>query len=427
MTFTSRKNVPLADKIRPKKLEDVYGQNHIIGEGKLLSKIVKSKNIPNIIFVGPPGTGKTTIANIIAKESDKSIYFLNGTTTNTEEIKDVIGRVNSFEGVNGILLYIDEFHYLNKKIQQNLLKYIENGDITLIGSTTENVNFTIFKAILSRCIVIEIKKLCKKDVIDGIDRALDLYEKDSNIKVNLQIDAKEYIGEISNGDMRRGLNLLDLLINIKYRPNIETIEINLEDAINSGQGAIVNYDKDGDDHYNMLSYFQKCIRGSDSQGSIHALARLIKSGDINSICRRLLVIASEDVGLAYPQAITIVKACVDSALMLGFPEARIPLAQATILLATSPKSNSAYLAINRALEDLDKLNIDNIPDHLLDKNTNMAKYSKSTYKYPHDYENHYVNQEYMPNNIKNKVYYEYQENKLEQTTKLYWDKVKKTK
>jgi len=427
MTFTSRKNVPLADKIRPKKLEDVYGQNHIIGEGKLLSKIVKSKNIPNIIFVGPPGTGKTTIANIIAKESDKSIYFLNGTTTNTEEIKDVIGRVNSFEGVNGILLYIDEFHYLNKKIQQNLLKYIENGDITLIGSTTENVNFTIFKAILSRCIVIEIKKLCKKDVIDGIDRALALYEKDSNIKVDLQIDAKEYIGEISNGDMRRGLNLLELLINIKYRPNIETIEINLEDAINSGQGAIVNYDKDGDDHYNMLSYFQKCIRGSDPQGSIHALARLIKSGDINSICRRLLVIASEDIGLAYPQAITIVKACVDSALMLGFPEARIPLAQATILLATSPKSNSAYLAINRALEDLDKLNINNIPDHLLDKNTNMAKYSKNTYKYPHDYENHYVNQEYMPNNIKNKVYYEYQENKLEQTTKLYWDKVKKNK
>ena len=424
MNINKSKGRPLADKLRPNFIEEIFGQKHIVGKGKVLNNIINSKIIPNIILVGPPGTGKTTIARILAKESNKTLYMLNGTTTNTEEIKDVINKIGTFEALSGILLYIDEIHYLNKKVQQTLLRYMENGDITLIGSTTENANFTIFKAVLSRCILIELKSLETQDIILGLERGIDLYKKDYNIEVQISREGLKYISEISGGDMRRALNILEITFNSKYKANIREININLEDLLNLNISTITNYDKDGDGHYNALSYLQKSIRGSDPNASIHALARLIKSGDINSICRRLLVIASEDIGLAYPQAIIIVKACVDTALMIGLPEARIPLAEATLLLATAPKSNSAYLAINKALEDLDNIDVGKIPSHLLDKNTNESKYNKTTYKYPHNYENHYVEQEYMPEKIKDKIYYVYDNNKMENTSKLYWEKVK---
>lgn len=415
---------PLADKLRPDKIGDIFGQKHIVGKGKVLNNIINSKIIPNIILVGPPGTGKTTIARILAKESNKTLYMINGTTTNTEEIKDVINKIGTFEALNGILLYIDEIHYLNKKVQQTLLKYIENGDITLIGSTTENANFTIFKAVLSRCILIELKALKVEDITSGVERGIDLYKKEYKIKIEISKEGMDYISEISSGDMRRALNILELAFNSKYRANIKEINITLEDLLNLNQSTITNYDKDGDGHYNALSYLQKSIRGSNADASIHALARLIKSGDINSICRRLLVIAAEDIGLAYPQAISIVKSCVDAALMVGFPEARIHLAQATVLLATAPKSNSAYLAINMALEDLDNMDVGRIPSHLLDKNTNESKYNKSIYKYPHNYENHYVDQEYMPKELIDKKYYIPQNNKYEENIRKYWDAIK---
>ncbi|WP_300383245.1 replication-associated recombination protein A [Clostridium sp.] len=424
MDINKDKGRPLADKLRPKNIEEVFGQKHVVGKGKVLNNIIDSKIIPNIILVGPPGTGKTTIARILAKESNKTLYMINGTTTNTEEIKDVIDKIGTFEALNGIILYIDEIHYLNKKVQQILLKYIENGDITLIGSTTENANFTIFKAVLSRSILIELKALNTQDIISGIERGVELYEKEYDIKIEISKESLTYISEISSGDMRRALNVLELAFNSKYRVNIKEINIILEDLLNFNISTITNYDKDGDSHYNSLSYLQKSIRGSDADASIHALARLIKSGDINSICRRLLVIASEDVGLAYPQGISIVKACVDTALMVGFPEARIPLAEATILLATAPKSNSAYLAIDRALEDLNNMDVGRIPSHLLDKNTNESKYNKTIYKYPHDYDNNYVKQQYMPEKLMKIEYYIPQNNKYEENIKKYWKIIK---
>lgn len=415
---------PLADKLRPKELSEIFGQKHIIGTGKLLNRIVESKKVPNMIFYGPSGTGKTTVATIIAKAANKKFFKLNGTNTNTEEIKNVISQVGTLEAQNGVLLYIDEIHFLTKRQQQSILEYIETGDITLIGSTTENVNFSIFNAILSRCTTMEFKELNLEDIIKGLKRAIEIIKEDLNIKITFEEKALNYISEVSTGDLRRGLNIIEMIINTYYIINSKEINIDIKKAIECSQSSIMNYDKDGDGHYNCLSMLQKSIRGSDPNASIHALARLIKGGDLTSICRRLLIICSEDIGLAYPQAITIVKACVDSALMTGFPEARIPLAEATILLATAPKSNSAYNAINSALEDLDRIDVGQIPRHLCDKNSNRSIDNKNKYIYPHDFPNHYVSQQYLPDNIINKTYYEYGSNKVEQTAKDYWDKIK---
>lgn len=415
---------PLADKVRPTKLEEIVGQQHIIGNGKLLSKIITTKHIPNMIFYGPSGTGKTTIANIIAKESNKKFYKINGTNTNTDEIKDIISQIGTLETQSGILLYIDELHYLNKRQQQNIMEYIETGDITLIGSTTENVHFSIFKAILSRCILVEFKELLLSDIIDGLKRVIHILRNEFNRDITYSHDALMYIAEISNGDLRRGINILELVLTMNLADSVKGIVITVDKVMESHQSRIMNYDKDSDGHYNLLSYLQKSIRGSDAQASIHALARLIKSGDLNSICRRLLVIASEDVGLAYPQAIVTVKACVDSALMLGFPEARIPLAQATIMLATAPKSNAAYKALDAALHDLDGIDVGQIPNYLCDKNSNIAINCKEKYLYPHDYPNNYIEQQYLPDKIKDKIYYKYGENKFEQASKMYWEKIK---
>lgn len=416
---------PLADRIRPQNLDDIVGQEHIIGKKKLLNRIIESKTLPNMIFYGSSGTGKTTVANIMANNSNKKFYKLNGTSAKIDDIKEIISQIGTLLTLDGILLYIDEIHYLTKRQQQSILEYVENGDITLIGSTTENVNFTIFSALLSRCTTIEFKPLTVAHISKGLNRAIELEKQRLQKEITCDDTAIHYIAEVAGGDFRRALNTLELIINTYAIFDSNTLFIDTEKAIECAQSKIMKYDRDGDGHYNALSYFQKSIRGSDQQASIHALARLIKGGDLNSICRRLLVIASEDIGLAYPQAITIVKSCVDAALQIGFPEARIPLAQATLLLASLPKSNTAYKAISDALSDLENIDAGQIPAHLCDTHSNSTINNNQQYKYPHDYPHHYIKQQYMPNKIKNKVYYEHGQNKFEQSIKDYWDKIKK--
>lgn len=418
---------PLADLVRPTELDEVCGQEHILGKNKILDRIIKSGHISNMIFYGPPGTGKTTVANIIAKKAGKRFYKLNATNASLKDIQDITKELDTFLGMNGVVLYLDEIQNFNKKQQQSLLEYIEDGRITLIASTTENPYFYIFKAILSRSTIFEFKPVGEKDIKKALDRAITLRSKEYNeICIKVTNEAKEYLAAYCNGDVRKALNGLEVALNSTKPNDDKEILIDLESAKDSTQSKVIAFDMDGDSHYDILSAFQKSIRGSDADGAIHYLARLIKGGDLISICRRLQVIASEDIGLAYPQAAFIVKSLVDSARELGFPEARIPLAEATILLATSPKSNSSYVAIDRALDDLENITIDDIPMHLKDAHYGGAsKLGRGIeYKYPHKYENHYVKQQYLPDNIKNKVYYEYGDNKIEKTMKEYWSRIK---
>ena len=418
---------PLADLVRPTELDEVCGQEHILGKNKILDRIIKSGHISNMIFYGPPGTGKTTVANIIAKKAGKRFYKLNATNASLKDIQDITKELDTFLGINGVVLYLDEIQNFNKKQQQSLLEYIEDGRITLIASTTENPYFYIFKAILSRTTIFEFKPVGEKDIKKALDRAITLKGKEYNeICIKVTNEAKEYLAAYCNGDVRKALNGLEVALNSTKPNDDKEILIDLEAAKDSTQSKVIAFDMDGDSHYDILSAFQKSIRGSDADGAIHYLARLIKGGDLISICRRLQVIASEDIGLAYPQAAFIVKSLVDSARELGFPEARIPLAEATILLATSPKSNSSYVAIDRALDDLENITIDDIPMHLKDAHYGGAsKLGRGIeYKYPHKYENHYVKQQYLPDNIKNKVYYEYGDNKIEKTMKEYWSRIK---
>ncbi|HBG0632097.1 TPA: replication-associated recombination protein A [Clostridioides difficile] len=413
--------MPLANKIRPKTMNDVIGQSHIIGNGKILSKILQSNFLPNMIFFGPPGVGKTTVAEIIAERSNKSFYKINATNSSLEDIKKVISELGSINNVNGVLLYIDEIQSFNKKQQQSILEFMENGSITLIASTTENPYHYVYKALLSRSTVFEFKPLEKLDIEKGLKRAVEVLNEDSYMDIECNNNAIEDIAILSDGDMRRALNILEVVV-YSTKPNKDNITYIDSDVIRASTfNKIINYDKNGDSHYDILSAFQKSIRGSDPQASIHYLARLIKGGDLISICRRLLVIASEDIGLAYPNAIVIVKACVDSAMQLGFPEAKIPLAEATILLATSPKSNSACIAIMKAMDELDKEFVKDIPNSIKD-----AHYSGSKeigrgcgYKYPHNFKNHYVKQQYLPDSIKDSIYYIPQENKTEKNIKKY--------
>ena len=418
---------PLADLVRPTELDEVCGQEHILGKNKILDRIIKSGHISNMIFYGPPGTGKTTVANIIARKAGKRFYKLNATNASLKDIQDITKELDTFLGMNGVVLYLDEIQNFNKKQQQSLLEYIEDGRITLIASTTENPYFYIFKAILSRSTIFEFKPVGEEDIKKALDRAITLRSKEFNeIYIKVTNEAKEYLAAYCNGDVRKALNGLEVALNSTKPNDDKEILINLEVVKDSTQSKVIAFDMDGDAHYDILSAFQKSIRGSDADAAIHYLARLIKGGDLISICRRLQVIAAEDIGLAYPQAALIVKSLVDSARELGFPEARIPLAEATILLATSPKSNSSYVAINRALADLENMTIDDIPVHLKDAHYGGAsKMGRGVeYKYPHAYENHYVKQQYLPDNIKNKVYYEYGDNKMEKTTKEYWNRVK---
>ncbi|MEW8955547.1 replication-associated recombination protein A [Clostridium sp.] len=414
-------NIPLAELMRPSTLEEVVGQKHILGKGKLLNRIANTKYIPNMIFYGPPGVGKTTVANIIAKISDRKLYKLNATTDSLKDIKDIIGDLDTFLGYKGVVVYIDEIHHFPKRTQQVLLEYMENGKITLIGSTTENPYFHIFKAILSRATVVEFKLLTTEDIEEGLKTAINRIEKENKININIESDVLREIPKLSDGDFRRGLNILEILINSR-----DGDKITFRDLEEVAGEKVLNFDRDGDSHYDVLSAFQKSIRGSDPDGAVFYLAMLIKGGDLISICRRLLVIASEDIGLAHPQAITIVKACVDSARELGFPEARIPLAEATIFLATCPKSNSAYVAIDKAMRDLNSKNIGEIPTYLKDSHYNGAKSMGRgiEYKYPHNYENSYVKQYYLPENLKGCIYYNYGNNKMEKLSEAYWNNIK---
>ena len=421
---------PLAEKIRPNELNEVFGQKHILGENKILNRIIKSGTINNMIFYGPPGVGKTTVANIISNKINKRFYKLNATTASLKDIQEIGKELDTFMGRDGVVLYLDEIQNFNKKQQQSLLEYIEDGRITLIASTTENPYHYIFKALLSRSTIFEFKPLDEEDVIDALKRAVYIEEKDyESLKIVVYDDAYKYFARASNGDVRKALNGLEVAIN-STNPNKEgEILIDLEVARESTQTKVVSYDMKGDNHYDILSAFQKSIRGSDPDAAIHYLARLIKAGDLISICRRLQVIASEDIGLAYPQASMIVKSLVDSARELGFPEARIQLAEATILLATSPKSNKAYLAIDSALNDLENMKIDDIPNHLKDAHYSGAENLNRgvDYKYPHNYENSYVNQQYLPNNIKHKKYYVPGNNKFEKGIENYWNNIKQKK
>lgn len=413
--------MPLADSVRPKTLDEVVGQKHILGEGKPLRNIIESGEIPNMIFYGSSGIGKTTVANIIAESTEMNLYRLNGTSCSTADIKDIIASRGTFGFGKGTLLYLDEIQYLNKKQQQSLLEYIENGDITLIASTTENPYFYIYNAILSRATVFEFKPVDKNDILPALKRAFKLASEEYGLEYEFSDEAFEHIAMGCGGDVRKGINTVELcLLSANDR------KIDLELAKQLTQKSSMKYDRDGDQHYDILSAFQKSIRGSDENAALHYLARLIVAGDMASICRRLLVIASEDIGLAYPNAVPIVKACVDSALQLGFPEARIPLAEAVVFLATAPKSNSAYLALDKAIRDVEAGNIGDFPRHLQNKHYDGegAAIKGQHYLYPHDYPNHYVEQQYLPDILKDRVYYEFGDNKFEHAALEYRKKLK---
>ncbi len=421
--------MPLAEKYRPKTIDAIVGQKHIVGKDKIINNMIEKKFFPNMIFFGPPGVGKTTVAEIISKIADKKFFKINATNSSLEDIKKIIAEIGTLGTDNGILLYIDEIQSFNKRQQQSILEFIESGKITLIASTTENPYHYIYKAILSRSIVMEFKPISKEEIMEGLLKLIDRYNKDSIASLNVKIEAIEAIADVSGGDMRSAINILELAINESRldREGNLLIDESVIDKLNIA--TAYNFDIDGDVHYNLLSAFQKSIRGSDPDAAIYYLARLIKGGDLISICRRLLVIASEDIGLAYPNAITIVKSCVDSAMQLGFPEARIVLAQATIILATSPKSNSSYMAINSALDDIDNMVQDDIPDYLKDSHySGASKIAHGIgYLYPHDYSNNYVKQEYLPKNMRNKKYYIAQENKFENSIKKYMEALKASK
>ncbi len=413
--------MPLADRIRPTTLNDVVGQSHLIGENKPLSKVIESGKIPNMIFYGPSGVGKTTIARIIAESANMRLHKLNGTSASTADIKSVVSEIDTFFGNSGILLYLDEIQYLNKKQQQSLLEYIEDGSITLIASTTENPFFYVYNAILSRSTVFEFKPVSPDELERAIRRGFDILSKENNIDYQVDDNAIEYISKGCGGDVRKSLNTVELCA-LTANNGIVSLEL----AQELTQRSNMRYDRDGDQHYDLLSALQKSIRGSDENAAIHYAARLIAAGDIISLSRRLLVIASEDIGLAYPQAVPIVKACVDSAMQLGLPEARIPLAEAVILLATAPKSNSAYMAIHNAMADIENGEVGDFPRHLQNEHCDGedAKVKGQHYLYPHDYPNHWVQQQYLPDNLKDRVYYQYGDNKFEKASQEYWRKIK---
>lgn len=417
---------PLADMIRPQKIEDMVGQHHLLDKGKVLRNILDSGNIPNLIFYGPSGVGKTTLAEIIAKNTNRRFCKLNGTNASISDIKDIVKSLDTFQSPNGVVLYLDEIQYFNKKQQQSLLEYIENGSITLIASTTENPYFYVYNAILSRSTVFEFKSVDVSDIELAVKRAFKLYEEHLGETIEVEDDAVKWISSGCGGDVRKAINTVELSVLSTRLENSKRV-ITLNTVKELTQKSAMKYDREGDEHYDILSAFQKSMRGSDPDAAVHYLARLLEAGDLPSACRRLLVTACEDVGLAYPMIIPIVKAAVDSALMVGLPEARIPLADAVILVANSPKSNSAYLAYDMAANDLRAGNSGPIPRTLQNKhfdgedNQNKGQF----YNYPHDYENHWVKQQYLPDKLKNTKYYTPQNNKNEQAFNEYWKKIKK--
>lgn len=416
---------PLADRLRPNTLDEVVGQPHLLDKNAVLRRIIETGNVPNLIFYGPSGVGKTTVASIIANATHKKLYKLNGTTASTGDIKAIVSGLDTFEGINGVLLYLDEIQYLNKKQQQSLLEFIENGQITLIASTTENPYFYIYNAILSRSTVFEFKSVNNKEIKKAVARAFNFIENEQNIKIDADDEILTYISLSCGGDVRKSINAAELLCLAAKQEN-GILKLTIEDAKDVSQKSSMKYDRDGDAHYDILSAFQKSIRGSDENAALHYLARLCDAGDLTSACRRLLVIASEDIGLAYSMAAVVTKSCVDSAMQLGLPEARIPLAHAVILLCTSPKSNSACIAIDAALDDIRAGKNGEIPAHIRDAHYTGAKKlgRGKTYIYPHNHPDHWVKQQYLPDEIKDSKYYIFSENKTEQAAKAYWDAVK---
>ena len=416
---------PLADEIRPQTLDEVCGQRHLLGEGALLRRLIENGTDTNLIFYGPSGTGKTTVANIIAKRAEKTLYYLNATTASLQDVKNVIGDVDTMLAPNGVLLYLDEIQYFNKKQQQSLLEFLENGKITLIASTTENPYFYIYNALLSRSTVFEFKPLTVEDTIPAVVRALNIEKERSQLPFDWAEDVPRTVAAGCGGDVRKAVNAVELLYR-SARPKDGGLYVTREDAVQLSQCSAMRYDREGDDHYDLLSALHKSIRGSDPDAAVYYLGRLLVAGDLISPCRRLLCIAAEDIGLAYPQAITVVKSCVDAALQLGLPEARLPLGEAAVLLATAPKSNSAHNAIIAAMEDIQRGAVGDIPRHLKNVHADSTGAEKApAYKYPHNYPQHYVEQRYLPETLGDRTYYEYGENKTEQAAKRYWDEIKR--
>ena len=416
---------PLADLLRPTTLDEVYGQEHILGQGAVLRRLIESGNIPNMIFYGPSGTGKTTVANIIAEKTNRTLYKLNATTASTADIKGIVAQLDTFMAPNGVLLYLDEIQSFNKKQQQSLLEYIENGKITLIASTTENPYFYVFNAILSRSTVFEFKQISAPAALQAIHRAVAFLESRTALEAQPEDGALEYIAGACGGDIRKAMNAVEVLFSAGQSVDGK-LSLTLEDAKTVTQKSALRADREGDNYYDLLSALQKSIRGSDPDAAVHYLARLLEAGQMQSACRRLMVIASEDVGLAYPMIIPIVKSCVDMALMLGMPEARIPLGDAAVLMATSPKSNSGHIALDKALADVRKGKSGDFPRHL--QNVHADTYTmerEQGYLYPHDFPNHWVQQQYLPDELVGTRYYEYGANKLEQAAKQYWESIKK--
>ena len=417
---------PLADRLRPTSIDEVVGQKHLLGEGEILRKIIDKGDIPNLIFYGPSGVGKTTVANIIANNSGKKLYYLNATIAGAADIKDVVKDIGKPGCENGILLYLDEIQYFNKKQQQILLSYIETGDITLIAATTENPFFYVYPAILSRSTAFEFKSLTTDDIVQVIRRGISIVEKEENKTIVASDAAIRQIAMAAAGDVRKSLNNLNLALTTADETETEIIISDASVEAVAGSAG-VRYDRDGEQHYDIISAYQKSMRGSDADAALYYLGLLLAAGDLPSACRRLLVCANEDVGLAYPQIIPIVKAAVDTAMMVGLPEARLPLANAVVLVAQSPKSNSTHDAINDVMRDIERGIVGDVPRHLQNKHCDGAdsKNPGQHYKYPHSYPNHYVKQQYLPDNLVGKQYYKPGKNKTEQSFGAYWDAIKK--
>lgn len=415
---------PLADELRPKTLDDVVGQKHILGQGGLLRRIVESGNIPNMVFYGPSGTGKTTVASIIAAQTNRTLRKLNATTAGISDIRQIISELDTMLTPGGVLLYLDEIQYFNKKQQQSLLEFMEDGRITLIASTTENPYFYVYNALLSRSTVFEFKQVPAAEIEKAVSRAIDIMEQRLEQEVRVENGVVRYIAQSCGGDVRKSMNAVELLFSAAPEEDGKLL-LTLADAKAVSQKSAMRYDKEGDDHYDILSALMKSLRGSDPNAALHYLARLLEAGDLTSACRRILCSACEDVGLAYPQIIPIVKACVDSALMLGLPEARLPLADAVVLIATSPKSNAGYLGIDGAMGDIRAGKSGPIPRQLQNVHADGTGFEREQgYLYPHNYPGHWVEQQYLPDELKNAQYYTPGENKTEQAAAAYWSKIK---